>query len=91
MEHLRQRSKVLFANRYRLEIAAAIAGCRPEFFRAKELADGPDVPHNVVSQQAKAFVIGGLWNDVLHVTGLDSVSGTSAGTSRHIGMPVEHC
>ena len=91
MQHLRQRSKALLGNRYRLEIAAAIAGCQTGFFRSQELADGLGVPHNVVSQQAQGFVLGGLWNDVPHVTGLDSASGTSAGTSRHIGMPVEHC
>jgi hypothetical protein len=68
-ERVRQRSKALLGNRYRLEIAAAVAGLETELFHAKELAEGLGIPHNVVSEQAKAFVAAGVCADVPPVEG----------------------
>jgi hypothetical protein len=68
-ERVRRTSKVLVGNRYRLEIASAVAQLQSDIFHAKELADALGLPLNVVSQQVKAFVTVGVCEDVPAVAG----------------------
>jgi hypothetical protein len=67
--NVRQLSKVLYGNRYRLEIAAAIGLLDTDVFHAKEVADGLGMPHNVVSQQIKCFVEVGVCEDMPAIDG----------------------
>lgn len=68
-ERLRQISKSLLGNRYRLEIASEIGQLDVDIFHAKEIADNLALPHNVVSEQIKSFVDVGLCHDVPAVSG----------------------
>lgn len=66
---IRNFSKGLFGNRYRLEIAAEIAQMDGDLFHAKELADNLGIAHNVVSEQLKSFVDVGVCDDMPSVNG----------------------
>jgi hypothetical protein len=68
-DQIRDLSKGLFGNRYRLEIAAEIAQLDGDLFHAKELADNLGIAHNVVSEQLKSFVDVGVCEDIPSVRG----------------------
>lgn len=68
-DEIRNFSKGLFGNRYRLEIAAEVAQVNGDLFHAKELADNLGIAHNVVSEQLKSFVEVGVCDDMPSVSG----------------------
>jgi hypothetical protein len=68
-DQIRNFSKGLFGNRYRLEIAAEIAQMDGDLFHAKELADNLGIAHNVVSGQLRSFVDVGVCDDMPSVSG----------------------
>lgn len=68
-ERIRELSKALLGNCYRLEIAAGVSKNPTGLLHAMELSDKLSIPHNLVSAQLKAFVAVGVMEKVGVVTG----------------------
>lgn len=60
LERIREVSKALYGNRYRLEVAAAVAQWEPGVVHARALATELRVPDNVVQGELKHFASAGI-------------------------------
>jgi len=78
---VREVSKQLFGNRYRLEIGAAVARAEPGVFYARQLAHTLNLAENVVQAELRRF----LAADLLQL--LDQVPGQRAVYYQRVGSP----